>query len=263
MEIYSIGYHHAHEKTFCIDRPYGMGDCWLFLLVKTEAVFIIDGMEHYVQPGSFMLYSGSMPEHYGACDDTYIDDWFHFGVSREDEELLGELDIPVGVPTKLPTTAELSSLIRTMTYEFYTGGAYSRQVMEAYLQVLFHKLSRLLHEPAQCIPEGTNPHFDALIRLREEIYRDIRRIGSVSEMAQQLSMSQSAFQHTYKKLFGTNVTSDIAQSRIQHAKTLLTTTNLPLRQVAEGSGYSSEFHLMRHFKSYTGMTPTEFRKMRR
>ncbi|MBP0987857.1 MAG: helix-turn-helix transcriptional regulator, partial [Oscillospiraceae bacterium] len=66
-------------------------------------------------------------------------------------------------------------------------------------------------------------------------------------------------QHSYKSLFGVSITADISESRVNRAKSLLSTSTMPLRQIAEQCGYHSEFHLMRQFKEQTGMTPSEYR----
>ncbi len=263
MEIHSIGYHHSHGKDFLMERPDGIGQGWLFLVIKSRAMMVRNGEKLQIQPNTVLIYSGDIPQYYGADGEEYVDDWFYFTVEQMDQVLFRELDIPIGEPIQLEDVSELSSIIRSMTYEFYTNNLYSVDLVELSLKMLFFKLSRLLHSKVRMLPESSLSRYDGMIRLREEIYCSIRNVGTVAEMARSMSMSQSAFQHTYKKIFGTNVMSDINRARIQQAEALLATTNLPLRQIAERSGYSSEFHLMRHFKTHTGMTPTEYRKKAR
>ncbi len=263
MEIHSIGYHHVHGRDFVMERPEGIGQGWLFVLMKSPALVRQDGREMITEPNTVLIYSGDIPQYYAALDENYTDDWFYFTVEQMDIALFRELEIPIGVPVKIQNAEELSNLIRTMTYEFYTRNLYHADLVELYMKTLFFKLSRLIHSSVRDLPESGQSRYEGMIRLRESIYQDVRNVGSVSEMARSLSMSQSAFQHTYRKIFGTNVTADITQARIAMAQNLLATTNLPLRQIAERSGYSSEFHLMRHFKNHTGMTPTEYRKAAR
>jgi AraC family transcriptional regulator of arabinose operon len=260
MEIHSIGYHHPHDRNFVIDRPDGIGDSWLFLIFKSHTLVRLNGEERIVSPNTFLMYSGDIPEYYAACDDHYVDDWFHFTVEKRDLLLFRELDIPIGKPVHLGDASELSGIIRTMTHEFYTANLYSADLVDLYLKMLFFKLSRQLHSCIQTLPESSTSRYDAMIWLRNRIYNQICTVGSVSEIAQEMSMSISAFQHTYKQIFGVNIMTDIVNARLKHARHLLATTNLPLRQVAEQSGYSSEFHLMRQFKEHEGMTPTQYRK---
>ncbi len=263
MEIHSIGYHHIHGKDFLMSRPDGIGQGWLFLIIKSNAMMQRGDKKIAIKPNTVLIYSGDIPQHYGSDGEDYIDDWFYFTVEQLDLALFRELEIPIGVPIQLEDISELTALIRTMTYEFYTRNPYSFDLVELYMKILFFKLSRHMHSKVRALPESGLSRYESMIRLREEIYCNVQNIGQVSEMARKLSMSLSAFQHTYRKIFGTNVMTDIGRARIQHAQSLLVMTNLPLRQIAEQSGYSSEFHLMRHFKTHTGMTPTEYRKKSR
>lgn len=47
MIIHNVGYHHQHDSDFKIERPTGTGDL-LFLLVKTDAIFSLDGQDFLV-----------------------------------------------------------------------------------------------------------------------------------------------------------------------------------------------------------------------
>jgi AraC family transcriptional regulator of arabinose operon len=57
-----------------------------------------------------------------------------------------------------------------------------------------------------------------------------------------------------------SIKTDILQGRIEFAKRLLTSTNLTVEEISRQCGYSSAFALMRHFKTETGQTPTEYRR---
>jgi len=47
---------------------------------------------------------------------------------------------------------------------------------------------------------------------------------------------------------------------VDYAKELITSTTLPLEQIAYACGYSNEIHFYRQFLRKTGMTPGEYRK---
>ena len=53
---------------------------------------------------------------------------------------------------------------------------------------------------------------------------------------------------------------DVIRSRIEHSKYLLSTTDMPIAQIAEMCGYKCELHFMRQFKTRMNMTPTEYRQ---
>lgn len=258
MEIESIGYNHSHDSRFVIDRPYGLGN-WLFLLIKTPAVFMQNGKETPVKKNSFILYSSNTPQFYRACEEVYTDDWFHFNISEEDEELIKSLEIPLNTVTELGDIEEFSSIVRNMTYEFYSANRYRADITELYMKMLFLKLSNKLFSVKSAANGSTSIYYDRMQNLRNDIYNNPCEDWSIDMMAEKLFMSRSGFQHTYKKIFGTNVMNDVVSSRLQRVRFYLSTTNMTLGRIAEQSGYSSEIYMMRQFKERYGVTPTQYR----
>ncbi len=63
-----------------------------------------------------------------------------------------------------------------------------------------------------------------------------------------------------KALTGENFLSYVNQKRIEHACTLLTTTDLPVLQIANSCGYENDITFRRIFKKYIGVTPGEYRR---
>ncbi len=259
MEIHSIGYHHAHDSSFVIDRPDGCGQSWLFLLFHTPVTVRVGGQNVQVSAGNCMIYSAGTPQYYAACEEHYMDDWFHFTVEPMDTVLFRELDIPLNTPLQLADAAECSALVRTMTYEHHNSKLYHVDIVELYMKILFIQISRQVHAPRLRATQKASVKHDQLVALRWRIFHQIESVGSVSELAAELSMSVSTLQHSYKSLFGENLTHDIVLSRVEKAKILLASTDLPLRLIAEQSGYHNEFHMMRQFKERTGMTASEYR----
>ncbi|MBW5448244.1 helix-turn-helix domain-containing protein [Cohnella sp. CFH 77786] len=260
MDLHVIGYHHSHGKTFAIDRPNGIGSVWILLLIKTPAVFMQNGKEVITKENSFILYTSDAPQHYRTYGDKYVDDWFYFSVDDEDKEFFGKLNIPYNTVTWLGDISEISSIVQKMTYEFYTAGPHSKDAIKHYLNIFFIQLSRKLHMGLHFPSAKTSAKYECMINVRIRIRSNPASIPSVKELADELSMSLSSFQHTYKKMFGVNVMTDIIHSRLQCATALLATTDLPLDSIAAQSGYSNAFHLMRQFKAKFGLTPTEYRK---
>ncbi|SFR79988.1 AraC family transcriptional regulator [Anaeromicropila populeti] len=259
MEIKCIGYNHPHDSKFVINRPNGV-DSWLFLLIKTPAVFMKDGQKIVTKKNSFILYSKDTPQYYQTYGEIYIDDWFHFVADEKDVQFFQELNIPFNTVTELSIISDLSAFIRTMTYEFYSNELYKPELMDLYLRTLFYKLSQRVN--SCCIPESgsASRHYDCMQHIRNEIFNMPQKSWSINEIAREHSMSRSGFQHIYKNTFGVSATTDIINSRLQRVKFLLQTTDMTLDKIAEQCGYSSENYLMRQFKEKFGVTPGQFRK---
>lgn len=83
---------------------------------------------------------------------------------------------------------------------------------------------------------------------------------SLSYFAEAFSLSESQMSRKIKALTGENFLSYVNQKRIEHACTLLTTTDLPVLQIANSCGYENDITFRRIFKKYIGVTPGEYRR---
>lgn len=126
------------------------------------------------------------------------------------------------------------------------------------MKSFFIKLSEKLHSKNSTQP---NSYYEKMSIIRTQIYKMPYYDWNIEEAAHQLTMSKSYFQHMYKKMFGTSVMNDVIQIRIEHAKYLLSATDISISQIAEMCGYKCSSHFMRQFKSRMKMTPSEYRDM--
>lgn len=259
MEIGSIGYNYYHDAEFLMDRPNGSG-CHLLLLIKTTARFEINGSEFIVKPNSFVLLSPQTPCKYRALEDEYTDDWMYFIPEKVDLELIEGLGIPFDTIVYLGNMDELSQIIHMLAYEHYSAEIYNAAIERRYMEILFYKLSRIIQSKSYISSASFVERNYRFTQLRTQIYTMPESVPDVEEMASQLGMSRSGFQHLYKKMFGVSVMTDVITGRLDRAKRLLSSTNLTVKEIAEKCGYSSEYNFMRQFKSRFGKTPTEYRK---
>ena len=81
MKINRIGYCFTHEKTLRRNRPTGTGD-YAILFLRTGAIFKIDNKEITATPHSFILYKKGTPQIFRACEESFVNDWFHFDITE-------------------------------------------------------------------------------------------------------------------------------------------------------------------------------------
>jgi len=256
MHINKIGFNHFHEQDFFISRPEGSGD-YLLLLIKTPALFIINGKEVTAAPSTVMLYKKGSPQFYGACDAEFGNDWLHFSTDTpEDEQLISDLAIPFDTPLALTSLAELPSLLKLLCIEFFSSNLHRDTSLELLLRLFFMKVSEKLSFRA----EGDfGSWHERMSGTRAMIYNNPAREWTVDVLAKRLNMSRSSFQHTYKVVFGISPMKDVITARTEHAKYLLSSTDHTVAQIAQLCGYSSDVHFMRQFRQQTGMTPSAYR----
>ncbi len=83
---------------------------------------------------------------------------------------------------------------------------------------------------------------------------------SAYEAALQFHMTLPAFSKFFKDSTGQNVMDYTIYLRIQKAKELLSSTDLPLKDISEQVGYYNVSSFTRRFKLNQGITPSEYRK---
>ena len=88
---------------------------------------------------------------------------------------------------------------------------------------------------------------------------DTSRAWDTHTLARLVNLSPSRFRHLFKHETGTSPRQFLRELRFRKAETMLATTFLPLKEIAEAIGLVSLTHFMKDFKQRHGMTPREYR----
>lgn len=256
MIINNIGYNHCHDADFIIDRPDGSGDN-LLLLIKTDAIFNIDGVDIVIPKNSFFLYRKGTPQHYRCMpQSTFSNDWIHFLFEEGEEERYLSLGLNFETPVQLESPYFVSFCIKSVANEVYSNHKMKQSNISSYMSLLFNHVSENIISQQTVQRDG---YYELLSAVRNRIYSADYQFYSVESSAHEVRMSKSNFQHLYKKYFGVTFMQDIINSRIERAKMLLKNTNMTSADIAKQCGYNNFAHFTRQFKAVTGMTSNEFR----
>jgi AraC family transcriptional regulator of arabinose operon len=259
INIGAIGYNYTHEEDFRMDRPDGPG-AWLFLLVKSDAIFYINGKRNLEKKHSYVLLQPKTPCMYQGAKENYEDDWFFFNMTEEDKTELLERGIVFDSPVFLGSTEEISSLIHQISYNHFSADIYHEEIKILLTSVLFLKTAQQAKSKIIQPPDVLAGKNDRLTYLRTRLFEEPALFSGIDEMAAYMNLSRSGFQHLYSHTFGVSVIHDVIKGRIEKAKSFLSKSNYSITEISNKCGYKSEFHFMRQFKKETGLTPTEFRR---
>ena len=239
-------------------------------------------IRQYVNTPAFIIYTADAPIYYYS-DDVYVNDWINFyetdensqdeadenNQSRSDSsdwtadgsisEFMRSLNVPFNRLTLLSDHTELSQLIRDLRQEFHQTGSHHEEILDAKLRTILYKYSDAYHLETQ-LSDKLKVHRPLFHEIRNGIYSQHSPKKTVSELAEDASLSVSYFQHIYKELFGVSVIQDIIRSRIERACYLLTMTPDSVAHIAEVCGYENVEHFNRQFKEITGFSPNQYRK---
>lgn len=83
---------------------------------------------------------------------------------------------------------------------------------------------------------------------------------SLKETADAFSYSQSHFSYLFKEHAGISFSDYVVRERMKRAKELLQSPGLKIYEVAEQVGYNSLTYFSRAFKTYSGMSPGDYRR---
>ncbi len=92
----------------------------------------------------------------------------------------------------------------------------------------------------------------ALARLREPL--------TMTELARHAQMSVRTFTRRFRAEVGTSPNRWISQQRVEYARRLLETSDLPVENIAHEAGFGSAAALRQHFQTAVAVSPTAYRR---
>ena len=115
-------------------------------------------------------------------------------------------------------------------------------------------------------PLARNPR-PATLQLRSALLADadalidaeLDRPLQLDDVAHRIATSRRQLQRVYAELAGTSFRERVTQRRMQHAASLLRSTDLPVRTIAERVGYRQAAQFAKAFRRVYGTPPHAYR----
>ena len=79
-------------------------------------------------------------------------------------------------------------------------------------------------------------------------------------LVENIGVSRTVLFNKVKQLTGMNIQNYVNKVRMDYVIELMSTTRLPLSEIAEKSGFSSPRYFSTSFKNYTGLTPSQYKR---
>lgn len=150
-----------------------------------------------------------------------------------------------------PKPHNLGPQIHTIRHQNING--------HCYVEIIFHQTTP---QPSPTEPIilalrtiSTNDSLDFERHIRQSLFRHV----SLATLAAECNMSLSGFKTRFRQHFGESPHRWFLRERLDAARTLLITTNEPIKRVAHECGFASASHLIRHFSKTFGTTPAHYR----
>ena len=251
------GYNLRHPVPFEMRRDKG-NPCYLFLIIKSQAVFQIGDRTFDVSPGYAVVIDKNTPYRYSNADGDYVDDYLRFECS--DDEWFHRFEFEFNYPFRVNSSSRYTLYLQQVIWESHYSDEFIRKAnVNNLMNVIFNNLAssyKLRDDKRQ-----HHPYYSEFLDLRLYIQGAPERDYPSEMLAENLGLSQSYFQHLYTYFFSLSFHNDLIKMRLEMAKNLLTTTHFTIEHIAQNCGYNSDIHFYRQFKKAAGITPTEYRKL--
>ncbi len=273
--------------------------CSLYVVRKGRGKHVIDGTSYAISRGDVYAMGPGMFHYFEDCDSLNTDT-LHFLPSIFDSEALQALSETSGfhslfVTESLGEAASAAALpgdrreqkwlhltptqystvqtaLGELHSEWHSGSLLGTLLTRGLFFRLLAQLSRFHAENNGQTPDSkgsvlptahTGLHEStvaAAVRYMEEHYREPLR---VEQVAASVFLSPDRFTEVFAQGMGRTPRDYLRHLRVEQAKVLLTSTDLPIARIAEASGFGEAAYFTRVIRAETGVTPSAYRQASR
>lgn len=241
-----------------VERPAGAAEHILIYCVQGAGWYEAAGKRHGLEAHEAVVLPAHVAHAYGASTlAPWSIHWVHFtGIEGDYYARL-----PPSSTHKLSVDprcgAELGRLFQEC-YGSFVGGFMLPRLIHA-SKLVAHILAELFYHNAAFSPSMRTSRFHSLAPTFAYLAENLHTPLTLAEMAAHAGLSESQFSHLFKQQTGHSPIAYFNQLKMQHACSLLTITELSVKEVAHALGYSDAYYFSRLFKQHIGVAPRQFR----
>lgn len=258
LRVNSCAVNEAREQpALLISRPEGRRDYQLLYLWRGQGKYLLDGRERLLPAGTVLLYPPGTPQIYSYQPEYHCRvSWIHFSGTLAEPLLLrsGLLRQPVAQVGELP---EVNRLLLRMIRELQREEPQFEDQVTAYFIELITCIGRRL---ARQQDEGGYERAQRIRQVMEYLNEHCDQALSVDFCAQMCALSRHHFIHVFREYTGLSPYAYLTGVRLSEAEHLLSSTSLPVAEVARRCGYEDALYFSRLFRKKNGMPPSAFRR---
>ena len=245
---YSMGFHaHGRLEVMYVRK----GRC----LVETATA------SYRLKERDVILLNSNVPHRLEVEDFCHIMN-FEFGLSREggilstndlrieNSELSITADPEVAV---LHDTEDLDQLVAGELFELFSHDRHS-EIVQLYFKLILLKIVRL-----DAIARSTSVHRTYIDEIIRYIHTNYGSPFNIENLARHMCLSKVYIHKIFKKAMNVTIIQYTINIRIEKAKELLESTNMPITDICMHVGMNSRQYFSMVFKKETGSSPAEYR----
>lgn len=254
IDVIGAGYMTVQSKAISY-RPNGTPSYQLIYIKNCKApiTYTIGTQEYTAQNGDIVLYRPNETQKYiYTANHELLAYWIHFD-GTEVEKIMKRLYInDIKVIHLTDTSISFPKTIKKIMNEINASHRFSHDIISGELYSLLAKLAQFNYL--------SNNNFSKIDEIIDEIKINFSDNTSNQDYAYKCGLSLPHFLRRFKQVTGTSPLNYKLNLRINHAKQLITSTELSINQISQVVGFNDPFHFSRYFKKITGHSPKEYRE---
>lgn len=240
------------------EREYGGNDYQLLYIASGKGYFYFDGEERCVTKGNMVLYRPKELQlyRYYAKDKPEIY-WVHF-TGFKVEEYLKRYGLFKNENVFFSgTSSEYEWIYNQMIRELQLKRSNYEELLSLHLRHIFLMINRYIKDDNVQKNDMVNEIEKAAYYFNENYNKDIK----IEQYAKEHLMSKNWFIHCFKSIMKVTPMQYILMLRISAAKGYLESSDKNITEISEAVGYDNPLYFSRLFRKFTGLSPTEYRKI--
>ena len=232
------------------------------LKLTAERLYLIPPFttHHYACDGRFTHYYVHFYEQKDITQQGIFDEW---SMPFDTDCQVGELDMMkhlcqlmphLKLSDSNPETYDNHARLMDVLQEESQRPLYERMEVQGILQIL---LSRFLRHAHPQLPFHDKRIKHALAFIHQHINKKI----NLEALATEACVSKDHLIRIFKKAIGETPASYITRRKLERAELLLTTTVIPVKNIATELGYDDISYFIRIFRKHSNMSPQEYRNL--
>ncbi len=248
-----VGHFYCDENYYLKRKAY---DSFLLMYIKAgKGLIFSDEQSFSAKAGDVILLNCHKPHSYRTTG-SWETLWLHFdgNVSTEYFDLISTR---FGCVVPLNDSVIIQERLEQILDDFKNSKIINESLLSCHIQRMLSEI----HTISAAYPHDEHDQANPMIKAITYIKNNYNKNISLHDVATHLCMSIYYFSRLFKKSTGYSPYEYITMIRLNRAKYLLKTTELPIKEITFQTGFNSETNFITCFKQHTKYTPSEFRKI--
>lgn len=250
---------HADGYYFELDKGRILPEYQLLYIIEGEGIFHSRTVpEAHLREGDFfLLFPGEWHSYHPTGPNGWKKYWIGFKGENMDDRVRANFLSPTKPIYHVGYSADIVSLYKRAYDAALEEAAYSQQMMAGivnHLIGMMYSLERNIE-----LKSRNQAHVDVINKARLRIRESLESSLTIQQVAEELGVSYSNFRKLFKEHTGLSPAIYQQDLKLQHAKELLSTTDMSVKEIAYRLNFDSPDYFSAKFKAKTGRKPSDLR----